>query len=168
MIVINAKKNTIIILTLFAACLMLGYFYSLLFNTIEKKAMPTTTQYVDAPRFPVRDYFEENRLERDKLRSRQIELLRETVNNPNTAADTRKDAQKQLLDIANKMELEHQIESVLMANGLNDAVVFMRNEQVTVIIKSNSVAQDITDKVKAIVSQLADVSNEDIIVLAKN
>lgn len=162
---INAKKNTVLTLFILAGCLMLGYIYSLFFNAAENLAAKPANGISIVTNKPIKDYFEEYRLERDRYRSKQVELLRELVNSPNSLQETRKEAQKKLLILIENMDIEFQIENVLVARGFKDAVVFMRPDSATVVINASSFLKEDTGKLKEIVSQFADISTENIIIL---
>jgi stage III sporulation protein AH len=69
------------------------------------------------------DYFVNYRIEREKMRSQQVEILREIVENPNSAVDVRKDAQKKMLNLTEKMENELKLENLIKAKNYKDAVV---------------------------------------------
>lgn len=167
MVVVSAKKNTIVTLTVIASFLVVGYFYAFAFNAVEKQPSSTasTTTVLSAP--AVKDYFEEYRLERDKARSRQIELLKEIVNNTNSSTETRRVAQQKLLNITEKTENEVQIENILIARGFNDAVVFIQPESITVVVKGEALVKEDENKVKEAVSQISGISNEDITVMSR-
>ena len=162
---LSAKKNTIITLSIFAGCLLLGYVYSLFFNAVEKQTVkPTSGMSVNINK-PQKNYFEEYRLVRDRSRSRQVELLRELVNNPNSVQESRKEAQRKLLNLIEIMDNEAQMENVLIAHGYKDAVVFMKQDTVTVVIDGNTFMKEDASKIKEIISQFVDISTENIIIL---
>ena len=164
--VISAKKQTVVTIAILSGCLLIGIFYSALFHNVEEKFIqPTISTPMAVPN--EKNFFEDYRLERDKIRSKQIELFREVVKNPNSATDIRKDAQHKLLDIADKMEKEIYVETVLAAKGFKDAVIFIQPENVTVIINAESMLPQDSEKLLEMVSQLTDVSNEDIVVISK-
>lgn len=165
--VISAKKETVVIFAILAGCLMLGVFYSSLFHSVDKDlAQPTVATPIVAPN--EKNFFEDYRLDRDKIRSKQIELLREVVENPNSVTDIRKDAQHKLLSISDNMEKEIYVETVLAAKGFKDAVIFIHPENITVIISDEGMLPIDNEKLLDMVSQLINVSNEDIVVIEKH
>ncbi|MGI6142609.1 MAG: SpoIIIAH-like family protein [bacterium] len=92
------------------------------------------------------DFFIEYRLERERVRSQQMDMLREIVHNPNSEPESRKEAYDILLQISQNLEREMELEGLIKAKGFRDAVVFINLEQVHVVVKAedlekNQVAQ---------------------------
>ncbi|HBV96836.1 MAG TPA: hypothetical protein DEF36_07310 [Desulfotomaculum sp.] len=81
------------------------------------------------------NFFVEYRLQREKSRGRQVELLEDIVNNPSSAAETRKAAQDQLMAISGSISNEVRVENLLRAKGYRDAVVCMDSRGVTVVME---------------------------------
>ncbi|MDW7674946.1 MAG: SpoIIIAH-like family protein, partial [Bacillota bacterium] len=73
-------------------------------------------------------YFMEYKLERDRIRSRQIDILREIVNNPNSISENRMEAQQRLFRISDNVEKELELESLLAAKGLEHTAVLIQAE----------------------------------------
>lgn len=97
-------------------------------------------------------FFANYRIERENTRKKEIEVIREIVDNPNSDAEMKKEAQAQLLEIADNMEKELLIEGLIKAKGFEDTIVMMSKNSVNVIVnrselKPEEVAQ-ILDIVK--------------------
>lgn len=105
------------------------------------------------------DYFENCRLNRESARNRAIDLLKDTIANENTSEQTKNDAQKQILDIAKNIENEENIESIIIAKGFNDAVVFINGESVTVTVKTGELTAVDTAKIKDVVMEYINTNN---------
>lgn len=73
---------------------------------------------------------------RNTARSKAMELLKETVNNPSTSKENKDKAQTELTVIATAMEKEGICEGVLATKGLEESVVFISNGNITVTVKS--------------------------------
>lgn len=82
------------------------------------------------------DFFIEYRLERDRTRSYQLELLTGLVENTQIDAASRKKAAEQLLAVSNAVEKELSIESLIKAKGYADALVLLNQDSVVVIVKA--------------------------------
>lgn len=98
------------------------------------------------------NFFANYRIERENTRKNEIEVIREIIDNPNSDADMKKEAQAQLLEITNNMEKELLIEGLIKAKGFEDTIVMMSKNSVNVIVsraelKPEEVAQ-ILDIVK--------------------
>lgn len=84
------------------------------------------------------NFFAEHRLEREKQRSMQVELLREIINNANTGADIRQQAQQDWLSLTALMEQELTVEKLVMSKGFDDAILVFNNQIANLVVKSPS------------------------------
>lgn len=114
-----------------------------------------------------KDFFVEYRLERDKARSEQINLYREMINNPNTDEATKKEAQKRMLNLTEKIEKEMEIESLIRARGYNDALAYIHDESVDVIIQTNGLEKDDVAKIGDIIVKTTGFKFEDVTIIEK-
>lgn len=80
------------------------------------------------------DFFAEYRLQREISRSKEIDLLKEMINNENYDAEIKKSAQLDLLSLIKKMEKEFDAENLIKAKGVKDSIVMISNDGVNVII----------------------------------
>jgi stage III sporulation protein AH len=83
------------------------------------------------------EYFIEYRLNRDRTRSRQIELLQSIVNNTYSTDKERQEAQQKILAITNTLEQELKLENIIKAKGYEDSALFIQSNSVVVIIKGH-------------------------------
>lgn len=102
--------------------------------------------YTQARNEAEEDFFIEYRLERDRARSEQINILREIVNNPNSDEASKKEAQRKILEITDKMEKEMEIESLIRARGYREALAYIHEEAVDVIIHTNGLEREMWQK----------------------
>lgn len=114
-----------------------------------------------------KDFFIEYRLERDKARSEQINIFRELINNPNSDKATKKEAQEKMLALTDKMEKEMEIESLIRARGYKDALAYIHDEAVDVIIQTNGLEKDDVAKVGDIIIKVTGFSTEDVTIIEK-
>ncbi|WP_366922484.1 SpoIIIAH-like family protein [Metallumcola ferriviriculae] len=114
-----------------------------------------------------KDFFVEYRLERDRVRSQQIELLKDIIQNPSSVAETRQEAQAVLLEITRRMEKELQLEHLITAKGYEDAVLFIQPSGVTVIVKNTQLSQEDVTKIADVVSRSTGHDIKDIVVIPK-
>lgn len=110
------------------------------------------------------DYFLEYRLKRERARGQQAEMLWEIVQNPNTDADSRREAQEALLQISSTLEKEVELEGLLTAKGFTDAVVFIRPQQVYVVVKAMELELEQVSQIGDAIAGLCAVSLEDIVI----
>ncbi|MEW6397563.1 MAG: SpoIIIAH-like family protein [Bacillota bacterium] len=76
----------------------------------------------------------ETRMERERVRSQQIELLERMVSSRDTAPDVRTRAQEQILAIIAAMGKEVEIEGILRSKGYRDVLAYVREGAVTVVV----------------------------------
>ncbi len=113
------------------------------------------------------DFFVEYRLERDKARSEQINIYRELINNPNTGDGTKQEAQRKMLELTDKMEREMEIESLIRARGYKDALAYIHDEAVDVIIHTNGLERDDVHKIGDIIIKVTGFNTEDVTIIEK-
>ena len=78
--------------------------------------------------------FAEYKLERERMRSRQIELLQNIAYDAHTEGERREEAQSQLQLLIDRITRETEIENLLKAKGYLDALVLLDPEAVTVVV----------------------------------
>ena len=83
-----------------------------------------------------RDAFSEFRWERERSRSRQMETLQTIITDATTSEQQKEGAQSRLVDIMAGSEVEIQLEGLLMAQGMPDAVVVLSETGATVMVDS--------------------------------
>lgn len=113
------------------------------------------------------DFFSEYRLERDRTRSEQVEILNEVINNSNTAAQTRLDAQQKLLLLTDNMGKESKIENGIIAKGFQEAVAVIEPQSVMVIVPTKGFRQDELARIADIVTKIAECRIEDVVIVPK-
>ncbi|MGI6574520.1 MAG: SpoIIIAH-like family protein [bacterium] len=110
------------------------------------------------------DFFVEYRLERERVRSQQMDMLREIVHNPNADAENRKEAHRILLEISQRLELEMEAEGLIKAKGFRDAVVFFNEERIHVIVKADQLKAAQVAQIGDLITGMYGVSLEHIII----
>ncbi|MBM7622756.1 SpoIIIAH-like family protein [Sporohalobacter salinus] len=115
-----------------------------------------------------KNFFVEYRLERDKIRSEQVNLLREMINNPNSNKELKNKAQNRLLEITNNLEKEMEVESLIRARDYKDAISFIHQNSVDVIIASNKgLKRKDVAKIGDIVAKTTGLEMEDVTIIEK-
>lgn len=113
------------------------------------------------------DFFTNYRLERERVRAQQVEMLNSVIADPNSAAEVRKNAQEKLIDITENMEHELQLENLIMAKGFSEAAMFIQSGSATAILKKEGLAEDDVSVVADIISRVTGYNLEDIVVIPK-
>jgi stage III sporulation protein AH len=128
---------------------------------VAKPVVPEQVIPVASP-----DFFTEYRLERDKVRSERSDILREVVKNA-TSEDARLRAQESVLKLVLEKQRELEMENLIKSRGFNDALVFLRDNSVSAIIKTNSLSREEVMQVADIISHVSGTKAEDITISAK-
>lgn len=113
------------------------------------------------------EFFVECRLTRDRIRSQQVELLKEIANNPTSSSETRDRAQKDLLKIAENMGKEAELEKLIMAWGFKDAIILIQPKSATVIVQARVLSPSEVEKIKVLVIKAFDLETENIVIIPK-
>lgn len=83
-------------------------------------------------------FFVEYRMDRERARGMQVEILREVMASPTSDAESRQTAQQEFIRLSNNMTKEMELENLLRARGFQDAAVFLDHENVTVVLQPGS------------------------------
>lgn len=98
-----------------------------------------------------KNYFVEYRLSRDKLRATLIDRLDEIVNNSNTNDKVREDAQREIMVLGDVSQKELQIEGLIKGKGYNDALVFLTDEDIKIVVSTDELNEQDMVKILEIV-----------------
>lgn len=115
----------------------------------------------------VEDFFTEYRLERERMRGQQVELLKALADNPRSSEETRQKAQEQLFEIGRVMSREAEIEQLLRAKGFADAVVSLRENAATVVIKGPQVTAEEAVRISDLVGRGAGIPARSVLIIPK-
>ncbi|MCR4442227.1 MAG: SpoIIIAH-like family protein [Peptococcaceae bacterium] len=136
-------------------------------SSFDAEPGPTVTIVPQDPGKTEDSFFSEYRIERERTRGEQIEILREIVSNPNSSAQMRQEAQSKLIRISDNLEKESKIENTLVAKGFKDAVVVIQQEAVMVIVSSGGLRQDEIARISDIVVKVVGCKQEDVVIVPK-
>lgn len=109
-----------------------------------------------------KNYFVEYRLSRDKLRATLIDRLDEIVNNVNTNEKVREEAQREIMSIGNVSEKELQIEGLIKGKGYEDALVFLTEEDIKIVVSAVELKEQDMVKILEIVKSETDYDTNNI------
>lgn len=133
-------------------------------STAMQVTKPVTVEQVIPVNTP--DFFIEYRLEREKIRSERSDLLRDSIKNA-TNDETRTHAQDIVLKMITEKQKETEMESLIKARGFMDSLVFIRENSVNAIIKTNSLSREEVVQIADVISRVSGVKVEDISISAK-
>lgn len=166
---LKKHKKYIIVVCFF---ILLGILYIIRSVEYTKNAKADTSNAVqvvskieDEPLNNI-DFFMEYRLERDKMRSEQSDVLKESIKNGQTE-EIRKNAQASILKILQEKERENEMESLIKAKGFSDALVFCRDNSASILVRGSTLSQNEVMQVADIVSRIGNIKKENITISVK-
>ncbi|MFZ5353559.1 MAG: SpoIIIAH-like family protein [Bacillota bacterium] len=113
-------------------------------------------------------FFAEYRLEREKNRSREVEMWEDIINSQNTEKTFKEMAQNELVKIVALTEKEMIIEKLIISRGFNDALVFITDDSATVIVETKELNQQQVAQIQDIVVRKTKLDPSAIKIMTKN
>lgn len=153
---IVVKRKQIMVVSAAALVAIAGYLSHAYQKPISEETAEVLgeVKLVEAGSDAVQDFFSEARLEREIGRDQSVASLQTLVTDTTLSAETRQNAEKEMLEIARLSEKEGNTESVLRAKGFADAVIYITDGKVTAILKTTGLeSADVAKVVDIITSQ---------------
>lgn len=168
------KRN--IILGVLIMLLMVFTVYDYIGNyrdkiTSSEKAKQTLEQSItntNVSQSSSENIFSSFKLERERIRSQSIDTLKELINNSNSDKELKLQAQKEMMNLVKLTEKEMVIENLIKAKGFNDALVFIHENNVNVIVDAQNLTTAQVAQIQDIVSRETGVSIENIKIMQRN
>lgn len=113
---------------------------------------------------PVPTKFAEYRIERERVRSRQLELFEKITLDATISESRRQEAQAELLELISLMAKETEIENLLKANGYIDAVALVDSDSATVVVPVTLTREEAT-RIGEIINRITKVRLERITIV---
>lgn len=113
----------------------------------------------------VQAFFVEYRLERDRVRGKELELLNDLVNNASATMESRREAEKQILQLVELMEKELIIENMLKAQGYADAIFFSGGNGATVMVQADYLSEEEFWRIADMIAAIAGFPRENVQVI---
>lgn len=114
-----------------------------------------------------RNYFVEQRLSRDKLRANLVDRLDTIINHEKTEAEVRKEAQQEIIKLGKISEEELQMEGVIKSKGFEEALVFINDEEIKVVVSTNDLNQQEMVKILDVVQSQTGIDADKIKIMNK-
>lgn len=112
-------------------------------------------------------FFMEYRLNRDRRRAQEIELLQSMLNSADLASEVRQEVQYKLLEITSAINQELALEALIMAKGYADAVAVVQPEHVTVVVRAADFSEEDAAKIADLVTKTTGIPLSKVTVFAK-
>jgi len=114
------------------------------------------------------NFFIEFRMKRDRKRAMQIELMQDTVNNPNSSIEAINRAQDKLFAISENIAAEANAEILLGAKGYDQSVVLAEDGNISVFVKMINLSQIDITRISDLVVRATGCKLEQIVITPKN
>ena len=110
-------------------------------------------------------YFIESKLERDKKRSEMVTSLNNIIDDRNTNEETRAQALDIKLITITNTEKETFMENMIMAKGFDDAIVYLSDQSINIVVNSENLTAKDVAQIVDIVQRETDIAMDDIIIM---
>ncbi len=116
------------------------------------------------------DFFINYRMEREKVRSRQLEMLQQIIDDENSEEAIRSEAQGKIMEQAEAIESELMLENILVARYGGEAAVFIQSGKVNLVLDLDraEMSDSEAEKIARLVDNYTGVGYENIIVVLKD
>lgn len=137
-------------------------------NSLVENETPTSS-IVDTERNEITEvtntedfYFTTSKLDRNTMYSELLETYQEMYNNTNATAEQKSEALAKINEINNTKNAIMIAENLIIAKGFKDAVIFVNDESISVVIEAEELKQEDVAQIQNIVSRELDVGAEKI------
>lgn len=107
-------------------------------------------------------YILDMKMTREKQRNDLAEELNKMINNPSTSEETRKEASEMKLKLVKDQDTELKIENLLSTKGFEDALVYISDGKVNVVVNEDSFGKEDAAKIFDLVAEQAGVEYDNI------
>jgi len=107
------------------------------------------------------DYFDNSRLEREKMYSQMLETYQKLLESPNISQEQKAISEQEIAKINQTKNAIMIAENLLSIKGFEDVVMFVNNDSVSVVVKASTLAKEEIAQIQNIISRelKVDVSN---------
>ena len=113
-------------------------------------------------------YILDMKMTREKQRNTLTQDLNEMINNPSTSEEARKEASDMKLKLVKDQESELKIENILSTKGFENALVYISECKVNVVVSEEKLDESDAAKIFDLVAQQANVKYENIKLMNNN
>ncbi|MCH5211203.1 MAG: SpoIIIAH-like family protein [Oscillospiraceae bacterium] len=108
------------------------------------------------------NYFVQARLNRETSRSKSLEILNQTAENTSFDEDIRKKAGDKILDVANNVQKEAEIEDIAASKGYGEICVYVDDSDVNVMVRKENFDNEDVIRLTAIVTEQLKISAQNV------
>mgnify|MGYP002562147849 CR=1 FL=1 len=113
-------------------------------------------------------YILDMKMTREKQRNSLTQDLNEMINNPSTSEEARKEASSMKIQLVKDQEAELKIENILSTKGFENALVYISEGKVNVVVSEEKLDESDAAKIFDLVAEQADVKYENIKLMNNN
>ncbi len=113
------------------------------------------------------DYFTEYRLERERSRSQQLEILQDLAGNPQTSQKGKEEAEASIIKLQQAMENETALELLLQARYNRKVGVFVQEKQVSIVMSGTDLPSGTAEQIALLVDQQTGIGFENVVILLR-
>ena len=134
----------------------------------HEAAAPTAPASANAASNIQKNFFETFREERTQVRQEESRYLGEIIESTSSSAQAKRDAEAAKLFLAQRVEDEFIIESMLLAKDYSDAAVTISHSGVSVVLSKAAITDEDTAKVLDIVCRQTRRPAQDVYIIASD
>ncbi|MDD4801716.1 MAG: SpoIIIAH-like family protein [Syntrophomonas sp.] len=114
------------------------------------------------------NFFAEYRMKRERVRSKEIQLLKDIANDLSSDKKTRDTACLKLVELAERAEKEMQAEAMIKSQGFFDCAVIITPANTTTVMIENSVSAESQEEMRRAVSLATGSSEKNISIIKRH
>lgn len=123
----------------------------------EESGEPKTETAVDNG-----NYFEQAQLNKETSRSKSLEILNKTAENQSFDEAIRQKAGDKIIDVANNVQKESEIESIAQSKGYSEICVFVDDGNANVMVRKDGFGDSDVTKLTSIVTDQLKISAQNV------
>ena len=110
-------------------------------------------------------YFAEAKLSRTKSRDEAVAALKTVLSDSNLSAEDKSKLAEKASAFAKAIEVEGKIENLIKAKGFDDCMVYLDDDKVDVVIKTQGLLDDETAQIWNIIAKETNVPSENVSII---
>ena len=111
------------------------------------------------------EYFTKAKSTRQKARDEATDMIKEILENTSSTEETKSQAIKQASEIARNIEQESNIESLIRAKGFSECLVFIQNNECSVVVGPEPLNENLALNIKDVVVGQSNILSDKIKIL---
>ncbi|MEG2204111.1 MAG: SpoIIIAH-like family protein [Oscillospiraceae bacterium] len=137
-------------------------------NTLESNKNYGDAQYVAGKDGDGDAFFAEAKLSRQKTRDEAVQTLKNLIESESVSADQRTELALKATEMAEAIDKEGKIETLIKAKGFSECMVYYDTERVDVIVQTNGLLTNEVAQMKDIIVKEVSVPSENIAIIEVN